>query len=92
MGVFATTTQCSRCGGKDPSALPGTGGQCGDNAYWIFDAGTNTMIIYGSGSVTSDGWSTYKNSIRTVEVQPGITEIGTELFYQHANLQKAIIL
>ncbi|MGM9924655.1 MAG: serine/threonine-protein kinase, partial [Bacillus sp. (in: firmicutes)] len=51
-------------------------GSCGDNASWIVDRDGN-LTIKGTGAAeASEEMSTYGSSVKTIEVEDGITEIG----------------
>jgi hypothetical protein len=65
-------------------------GTCGDDAKWTMD-GDGTLTISGTGKTYDVGyaaqpWKSYKSQILAVDVKEGITGIGKQLFYQHANL------
>lgn len=67
----------------------GVGGQCGDNAYWIYE--NNTLTITGSGDVwdfknSASPWFSYRNSIENLEINEGITRIGNYAFIYHSKL------
>lgn len=71
-------------------------GTCGDNAWWnlddygtLFIGGSGTMKHYGSAS--SAPWSTYGDSIKTVQIGDGITSIGEQAFYCLNNLTDVTI-
>lgn len=65
-------------------------GQCGADVYWAFRK-TGVLVIYGSGTmynyshVNGDGthapWKSYRNKIRSVIIQDGVTHIGDGAFY-----------
>ena len=56
-------------------------GQCGDNVFWSYDEDTATLTISGEGEMRdydwdSQPWLTYRNSIKSVFVEDGVTSIG----------------
>ena len=65
---------------------------CGENAYWNFDDRTGTLTICGSGemwdwSIYKDKpWSRYKDLIKAVIIQDGITDIGSYAFHDFDSL------
>ena len=68
-------------------------GKCGDNAVWSYDASAGTLTISGSGAVQTGDlmvgklWAPYLEQIRSVVVQPGITELGAYAFVGAKQLQ-----
>jgi hypothetical protein len=74
----------------DPSII--VSGSCGTNAKWTYNTETNTLIISGTGSTTkyksaqSRPWETYKNDIKSVVVNEGITKIDNYAFRNLTNL------
>lgn len=66
-------------------------GTCGDNAVWTLDD-AGTLTISGSGAITSSPWrSGYKDSIKSVVINSGITEIGAYSFYCCFNLKSVTL-
>ena len=66
------------------SALATTG-QCGENAYWKFDAGTGLLTISGTGDIDwKNGFGNslfyYNGEIKKVVIEDGITSISYETF------------
>lgn len=67
-------------------------GQCGDNLYWDFDTSTGTLTISGIGDM--DNWSSnvktpwkdYREKIKIITVQNGVTSIGSFAFSSCNNL------
>lgn len=63
-------------------------GSCGENAQWYFDADAGHLRISGTGAVedystsTSAPWYSYRDSIRTVSVEGGITRLGNRAFFR----------
>lgn len=78
---------------EDPASapLPGnaTYGQCGRTAYWELTDGV--LTIYGTGNVTYLGWEIYRNEIKKVIIEDGITNIADAAFYQCSNLTTVTI-
>ena len=67
-------------------------GQCGDNAFWNFDPATGVLNITGSGSIWKDinwkyPWTGLKDSITTVNFEPGITNVPERAFEYCIGLQ-----
>ncbi|MBQ6266129.1 MAG: leucine-rich repeat protein, partial [Clostridia bacterium] len=57
--------------------------KCGDNATWSYDVNTYTLTISGTGSTyeyevinNNVPWIDYKEYIKTVEIEEGITRLG----------------
>lgn len=61
-----------------------TSGSCGANATWAYDASKATLTISGTGAMYDyDGeapWSAYVESVKTVEIEEGITSVGNNAF------------
>ena len=84
---------CSRCGEKDPSISGTVTGTCGENLTWTLDdngvltiSGTGEMTGFSAGT-TEQPWCDYRNSIRHIVVEEGITSIGKYAFYLCENLE-----
>ena len=61
-------------------------GTCGPSATWEYDHASRTLIIGGSGEMSSYAennapWQNYKSYIETVSIGSGITEINNNAFY-----------
>ena len=60
---------------------------CGDNVNWSFIESTGTLTIFGAGNMTdfqneSDvPWQSYRNSIKSVSIENGVTSIGMHAFH-----------
>ena len=74
--------------------------QCGDNLTWSFDGETGTLTISGTGRMRDYGeydyrtnapWCLILNSIKHIEIQPGVTSIGNSAFYGCDILTSVII-
>ncbi len=64
-----------------------TSGTCGENVTWEFDVATRTLTISGEGEMYSGSpWSTYKEIIKTVIIEDGVTSIEGDAFYDHSAL------
>ena len=74
-----------------------TSGTCGENVTWEFDVATRTLTISGEGGMDDfdydDGgpWSTYKEIIKTVVIEEGVTSIGRYAFGDHSALTNVYI-
>ncbi len=61
-------------------------GTCGDSLTWKINIITGSLIISGTGEMTNfdsfeaTPWYEYKNSIKSVVVEPGVTSIGENAF------------
>lgn len=77
-------------------------GQCGENAYYTFDADTGTLTITGTGSTYSwnnvTGETHFTNNpfykqydIKSVVIENGITQIGSYAFYYCKYLTSVVI-
>ena len=71
-------------------------GSCGSGVTWKYESSSGTLTISGSGAMnnysrTSMPWYSYRDSITSVVIESGVTHIGTEAFYEHANLKSAVI-
>ena len=63
-------------------------GTCGDNITWSLDTDSGVLTLNGTGCTydyTSKtmAWSGYKDSIKSVVINEGITGLGKYLFYNH---------
>ncbi len=57
----------------------------------VFNADTGVLTISGTGKVTTASasqWSSYRNSIKSVVIEDGITEIGNNLFQNYSSITK----
>lgn len=64
-------------------------GSCGKSLTWTFNAEEGILTISGTGamSYTKNPWDTYKNYIKTVTLQDGITSIASGAFSRCENLK-----
>ena len=70
--------------------------QCGESAIWNFDSTTGTLTISGSGAMKDyefgdQPWDNYKNNITSVEIENGITSIGSSAFDSFTELSSVSI-
>ncbi len=70
-------------------------GTCGDNLTWTFNESTGELVISGTGDMydynSFSPWSDYKQSIKTVTIDDGVTSIGDDAFYQHDCIENIAI-
>ena len=68
----------------------------GDNVRWVYTS-DNELTLSGSGATAEYGydaappWGEYRDDIKTVVVEEGITRLGNRLFYYHQNLEHATL-
>ena len=85
-----TTFTCVRCGVKRYEYS--VSGTCGSNARWTLNTQTGVLRITGTGTITvSYGrnlpWQSYISGIRHVIIEPGITGIGAEAFFECGSIE-----
>ena len=58
------------------------GGYCGDNLYWELDEGTGVLTISGNGAMSdwNNPWNEWSYSIKSVVIEEGVTNIGSNAF------------
>lgn len=67
-------------------------GKCGREAEWTLNLNTGLMTISGKGAMedyqysTRTPWVKYRDKIKTVKIEKGITRIGTNAFYNCSEL------
>lgn len=72
-------------------------GTCGTNVNWNLDTTTGELTISGSGAMTDsfDGnkapWKLYKDSLKTVTIEHGVTYISDSAFSEYKKLIKVTI-
>ena len=74
-------------------------GTCGDSAAacsYTFHSGNGSLIINGTGAMTNyngsdQPWNSYKNSIKNITIENGITSIGNKAFANYTLLTNVII-
>lgn len=91
IGIFTVLTLCLCLMTATASAATIASGNCGTGVRWtLTDDGT--LTISGSGAMTNMAnaagykWYTYKNSIKAVVVEKGVTVIGSNAFQDYTNL------
>ncbi len=75
-----TTYRCTRCG--EYRYEYSVSGSCGSNARWTLDTEEGILHITGTGSISGSSFKSYKNSIRHVVIDSGITSINAETFFE----------
>ncbi|MBQ4283290.1 MAG: InlB B-repeat-containing protein [Lachnospira sp.] len=65
-------------------------GTCGDNLTWVLE-NDGTLKISGNGRINRSPWYTYKESIKYVIIEYGVTYIGVEIFDSYKNLESVVI-
>jgi len=88
-----TTTQwtytCTVCGAR--RTVYTVGGSCGSGVYWSLNTDEGVLRIWGTGRMNNYSrtppWNSYKDSIKKVEIQSGVTSIGSYAFYEHGALE-----
>ena len=78
------------------AALADQSGTCGTNLTWTLNDSTHKLTISGTGSMTDytrggTPWYETRDSIRSLKVNDGITEIGNYAFYGCSDLTSATI-
>ena len=70
-------------------------GKCGDNLIWTLDTSTSMLEINGTGDMEDfsiyPSWYDYKESIKTVKIDDGVTTIGRFAFRDCYNIIKITI-
>lgn len=61
-------------------------GFCGDNVYWSFDENTGELVISGEGTMDYSTFDEYKESIKSIIVDEGVTSICYSAFSDCVNL------
>lgn len=58
------------------------GGYCGDNLTWVLDEATGVLTISGTGAMSdwNNPWNEWRYSIRSVVIEEGVTNIGSNAF------------
>ena len=68
-------------------------GKCGDNLTWTLYKG-GMLTISGTGAMYDAGpydWVDYREIIKSVEIEDGVTSIGNVAFYNHSSLESVEI-
>lgn len=68
-------------------------GSCGTGVTYTFTASTGELTISGSGAMTDNKprWYEYKNAIKSVKIETGVTSIGNFAFQECNNLTSVTI-
>ena len=69
-------------------------GECGDNGNnltWTLDTETGKLVISGNGAMTQNPWRDYRNYIRTIDIQEGVTSIVNSACADCSNLTNVTI-
>ena len=67
-------------------------GKCGENATYLYNKNTKTLTISGTGVIDSkDSDFPSSDSIVSLVIKDGITEIGNEMFFECENLENIVI-
>lgn len=61
-------------------------GICGDNLTWTLNTQDSTLVIEGSGEMTSTPWGTYNSYIAYASLPSGLTNIGNSAFENSKDL------
>ena len=81
----------------EEAALAGSepvSGSCGENAVWTVTGPDDNlkMTISGSGEIAaSNSWNDYKASVKSVEIEPGLTAIGWRAFGGFSGMKEITI-
>jgi hypothetical protein len=80
------------------ASVDGTPTQLGTSGtYWHYDTAAETLTISGTGnmpnfaSAAGQPWAAFRNAIKTVVIESGVTSIGNWAFNQCGNLETATI-
>ena len=72
-------------------------GSCGENVYWSLDTETGVLDITGTGAManytylSNVPWYSYRSSVKTVNIEKGVTSIGDSAFYYCTSLTSVTI-
>ncbi len=65
-------------------------GTCGANATWTLDSNYH-LTISGSGAITTRPCESYYHKVKSMTIEPGITDIGNQVFSNYISLEKVTI-
>ena len=74
-----------------------TDGTCGDDLVWTFDQNHGTLTISGTGKMNNyfgsgqPSWGNFKEDIKEVIIDDGVTSIGSAAFYNYTNIRKVVL-
>lgn len=70
-------------------------GSCGEGIYWTFDPDTGVLSIFGSGTMTTNDytspWKRLRDQILKIEFAPEVTNIGEYAFQALKSLKRVVI-
>ena len=71
-------------------------GKCGENVYFNYNESTQTLTIWGTGAIGNylidpTPWSSYRERIKTVRIEDGVTHIGSSSFFGCSGLSSVTI-
>ena len=72
------------------SVKNGQEGMCGEDAFYVFDLDTGILTITGTGAITEEPWWN-SDSITSITIGSGITEISSYMFRYLGNLERVTI-
>ena len=68
-----------------------TSGTCGENVTWVYDEETKTLTISGEGEMTDYPWNAYRDHIRHVIVEDGVTSVCMYAFESYSGLESVFL-
>ena len=90
--TFTVTADCDLVAVfEEYNPYSGECGEQGDNALWNFDPATGVMTISGTGNMMyyrqgTAPWYSFKDQIKSVVIEDGITSVGAYTFYNCSQL------
>ena len=78
--IFFALTLCVATLGMYAATMAVVNGTCGDQLSWSLNSKDSTLVIEGSGAMTSAPWSEYRNYVAYVELPSGISQILADAF------------
>jgi hypothetical protein len=76
--LFLTVLTCVSMTQAAPKAV--VSGMCGDQLTWSLNSKDSTLVIDGSGAMSSAPWSEYRNYVAYVELPADISQIIADAF------------